>query len=274
MSNAPKGRSTIIGPSGRDVAKQQSSSLGRDVERPEGALNNHRRSARSASCYEPRCEATWFVTCFAPGRRSVRSTSCREATCFATIIDAKRRDVERPEGALNNHRPEGPWCRGATIIDAKRRDVASRQSSTVGALRLLLRTTLLRNVVRNMLCIVMSNPPSGGSTVIVSWTWCRTLLRGGFDSHRPDVCVYVSWDPEGARENRGHEPARFSKNPEWFMKHKHMQKNTKKQKIFKIFFLFVSFWLCLCFMRSWGCSREQGSWARKVLEKPWMVHET
>jgi hypothetical protein len=64
-------------------------------------LNNHRRSAPCASCYEPRCEATWFVTCFAS------------------------------------------WCR----IPLR----GVRQSSAVGDLRLLLRTTLLRNVVRNML---------------------------------------------------------------------------------------------------------------------------
>jgi hypothetical protein len=49
-----------------------STTFGRDVERPEGALNNHRP--------------------FGPGRS------------FATIIGPSGRDVERPEGALNSHR--------------------------------------------------------------------------------------------------------------------------------------------------------------------------
>jgi hypothetical protein len=44
----------------------------------------------------------------------------------------------------------------------------------------------------------------------------------------------------------------------------HNQKETKNKKNFKKFFVF--FCMCLCFTRSWGCSREQGSRSREVLE--------
>jgi hypothetical protein len=53
-------------------------------------------------------------------------------------------------------------------------------------------------------------------------------------------CVYVSWDPEGARENRVYNPARFSNSP-WV--------NHQKQKLY-IFFGISS--QTLCFLRLYG----------------------
>jgi hypothetical protein len=167
-----------------------------------------------------------------------------------TVIDAKRRDVERPEGAFDNHRPFGPWC-----FAARR---AAKQSSSLG-----------RDV----------EPPFGGSTVIdpmfafmfheilrvlertgaMSPQGSRKTLNGSWNINTCKKtqrnkkflkfffflflfdCVYVSWDPEGARENRCHEPARSSNSP-WA--------NHQKQNLY-IFFSEISS-QTLCFLRLYG----------------------
>jgi hypothetical protein len=42
------------------------------MSNPRRGFDNHRQSAPCASYYEPRCFATWFVTCFAPWCHATR----------------------------------------------------------------------------------------------------------------------------------------------------------------------------------------------------------
>jgi hypothetical protein len=68
-----------------------------------------RRTALRASCYEPRYEAMWFVTCFAPWCRTPLR-GVRQSSTFG-------RDVSRPFGPRNSHRPFGCSISSTLCVD-------------------------------------------------------------------------------------------------------------------------------------------------------------